>query len=189
VAGRTALAHSYVRDGLAVTTAVEVDWTRWTVVLLKPDCVARGLVDPVLTWVGTEVILVDQRLVTPTEEQIFAHYEDLLTIRRAHFTWVDVADDLRRTYVGQRVGIALGHAPNAAPRLRDLLGHYDPTHAGLLTIRGRFGQDSLRQAQAEGRLIANVIHSSNDPAGAQREFGIWYGPHLRHLLRSPTARL
>jgi nucleoside-diphosphate kinase len=169
-----------------VTTAIDVDWTRWTVVLLKPDCVARGLVDPVLTWVGTEVTLVDQRLVTPTEQQIFTHYDDLLTTRRAHFTWVDVPTDLRRTYVGRRAGIALGYASNAAPRLRDLLGHYDPTHAGLLTIRGRFGQDSLQQAQAERRLIANVIHSSDDPAGAEREFGIWYGPTHRHLLRPPT---
>ncbi|MEV6844653.1 nucleoside-diphosphate kinase [Actinoplanes sp. NPDC051411] len=169
-----------------MTTAIDVDWTRWTVVLLKPDCITRGLAEPVLTWVGTEVTLVDQRLVTPTEQQIFAHYDDLLTTRRAYFTWVDVPADLRRTYVGRRVGIALGYAPNAAPRLRDLLGHYDPTHAGLLTIRGRFGQDSLRQAQAEQRLIANVIHSSDDPVGAEREFGIWYGPAHRNLLHAPT---
>jgi nucleoside-diphosphate kinase len=169
-----------------VTTAIDVDWTCWTVVLLKPDCVERGIVDPVLTWVGTEVTLVDHRVVSPTEQQIFAHYGDLLTTRRAHFTWVDVPADLRRTYVGRRVGIALGYAPNAAPRLRDLLGHYDPTHAGLFTIRGRFGQDSLQQAQAEHRLIANVIHSSDDPAGAEREFAIWYGPAHRQLLHPPV---
>lgn len=169
-----------------MTTAIDVDWTCWTVVLLKPDCVDRGIVDPVLTWVGTEVTLVDHRVVNPTEQQIFAHYDDLLTTRRSHFTWVDVPADLRRTYVGRRAGIALGYAPNAAPRLRDLLGHYDPTHAGLFTIRGRFGQDSLSQAQAEHRLIANVIHSSDDPAGAEREFAIWYGPAHRQLLHPPT---
>jgi nucleoside-diphosphate kinase len=168
-----------------VTTAVEVDWAHWTVVLLKPDCVARGLVQPVLTWVGTEVTLVDQRIIIPTEEQIFAHYEDLLTTRRAHFTWVDVAADLRRTYVGKPVGIALGYAPNAAPRMRDLLGHFDPTQAGLFTIRGRFGQDSLHKAQAERRLIANVIHSSDDAAGAEHEFGIWYSRDSLCLLQPP----
>lgn len=169
-----------------MTTAADVDWTRWTVVLLKPDCVARGLVEPVLVWVGTEVTLVDQRILTPTEDQVFAHYQDLLTTRRAQFTWVDVAADLRRIYVGNPVSIALGHACNAAPRLRDLLGHYDPTQAGQLTIRGRFGHDSLRQAMAERRLIDNLIHSSDDPAGAEREFGIWYGPHHRHLLNPAT---
>lgn len=171
-----------------MTTAVDVDWTRWTVILLKPDCIARGLVEPVLTWVGTEVALVDRRILTASEEQIFAHYQDLLTARRSHFTWVDVPADLHRTYVGQPVGLALGYAPNAAPRLRDLLGHFDPSHAGLLTIRGRFGQDSQLQARAEGRLIANLIDSSNDPTTAEREFGIWYGPTHRYLLQAPTAR-
>jgi nucleoside-diphosphate kinase len=170
-------------------TTGDVDWTRWTVVLLKPDCISRGLVEPVLTWVGTEVTVIDQRIVTPTEDQIFAHYQDLLTSRLAHFTWVDVADDLRRSYVGKQVGIALGYATHAAPRLRDLLGHFDPSQAGLLTIRGRFGQDSLDRARAESRLVASVIHSSDDPDGAQREFGIWYGPSLYHLLCQPAARL
>jgi nucleoside-diphosphate kinase len=168
---------------------MDVDWSRWTVILLKPDCLARGLLAPVLTWVGTEVTLVDQRVLVPTEQQVFAHYDDLLTTRRAHFTWVDVAEDLRRIYVGHRVGIALGYAANAAPRLRALLGHTDPTRAGRSTIRGRFGQDSSRQAQAEHRLIANIIHSSDDPDGAEREFGIWYGQGLRHLLRAPIDPL
>ncbi|WP_309227474.1 nucleoside-diphosphate kinase [Micromonospora thermarum] len=163
-----------------------MDWTRWSVVLLKPDCVARGLVDPVLTWIGLQVTLVDRRIVIPTEAQIFTHYHDLLTTRLAHFTWVDVRADLRRTYVGQPVGIALAHGPNAAPRLREMLGHFDPAQARPDTIRGRFGNDSLRRAKAEHRLIANVIHSSDDPHGAEREFGIWYGPHEHHLLQ-PSA--
>ncbi|HEY5990506.1 MAG TPA: nucleoside-diphosphate kinase [Streptosporangiaceae bacterium] len=168
-----------------MTTSWQFDWTDWTVVLLKPDCLARGLAEPVLQWVAAEVTVIDYRLVTPTEEQIFAHYEDLLTTRLAHFTWTDVAEDLRRTYVGQHAGIALGHAAGAAARLRALLGHYDPAQAGPDTIRGRFGQDSLRRAQAEHRLIANLIHSSDDPADARRECGIWYGPADRHLLREP----
>lgn len=164
-----------------------VDWRRWSVVLLKPDCVARGLADEVTAWVAREVTVVDQRTVTVSEEQIVAHYADLLTTRRAYFTWVDVAADLRRTYVGQRVGIALAHGPDAAVRLRGLLGHFDPSEADPATIRGRFGIDSLRQAQSQGRLIANVIHSSDDPDGARREFGIWYGPHHEHLLHTPVA--
>ena len=168
---------------------IDVDWTYWTVVMLKPDCVARGLFEPVLTWVDTEVAVVDQRLIVPTEEQIFAHYDDLLTTRRSEFAWVDVAADLRRIYLGHVVGIALGYAPNAAPRLRDLLGHCDPTHAGTLTIRGRFGADSMSRARAENRLMDNVIHSSDDPARAEREFGIWYGSASRDLLHPLRRRL
>lgn len=163
-----------------------VDWTRWSVVLLKPDCIRRGLVEPVMTWIGEHVTVVDRRTVTPTEQQIFAHYDDLLTTRLAHFTWVDVPADLRRTYVGQRVGVALVYGDNPAPRLRELIGDFDPSTAGLDTIRGRFGMDSLPKAMAEGRLIANVIHTSDDAHGAEREFSIWYGPE-RHLLQPPTT--
>ena len=164
-----------------------VDWTRWAVVLLKADCLTRGLTDPVMTWISAHLTVVDQRIVTPTEQQIFAHYDDLLTTRRTHFTWVDVAADLRRTYVGQPVGIALAHGPNAAPRLRALIGDFDPATAGPDTIRGRFGTDSLTTAMAERRLIANVIHTSDDPHGAEREFGIWYGAHHQQLLLQPPA--
>jgi nucleoside-diphosphate kinase len=171
-----------------MTAGWQVDWTRWTVVLLKPDCLARGLAEKVLARVAAEVTVIDYSIVTPTEEQIFAHYQDLLTTRLNHFTWVDVAGDLRRSYVGQHAGIALGHAGGAATRLRAVLGHFDPAQAGPATIRGRFGQDSLRRAQAEHRLIANLIHSSDNPAGARREFGIWYGPAGRHLLSEPHAR-
>jgi nucleoside-diphosphate kinase len=166
-----------------------VDWSIWTVVLLKPDCVARGLVDAVGNAVTEVVTVVDRRLTIATDAQIRAHYADLLTTRQPYFTWVDVEADLRRTYVGQQVGIMLGHAPDAAARLRARLGHYDPSQAEPHTIRGRYGVDSLQQAQSEHRLIANLIHSSDDPSGAEREFGIWYGPAHRHLLRAPDAYL
>ena len=55
-----------------------VDWRRWTIILLKPDCVARGLVDEVLNVLGKDVRIVAQRAVTVTEEQIMCHYADLL---------------------------------------------------------------------------------------------------------------
>jgi nucleoside-diphosphate kinase len=168
-----------------LAATVNADWSRWTVVLLKPDCVARGLVDPVLTWVSTVVRLVDERLVEPTEEQIFAHYHDLLGARRDHFTWVDVGAELRRNYVGRQIGIALGYGDNAATRVRALLGHWNPAQASPDTIRGRFGTDSLRKAMADGRLIDNIIHSSDDPSGAAYEFAIWYGRHATHLLHRP----
>jgi nucleoside-diphosphate kinase len=185
MAGTTPLANTHAIGD--TVTASTVDWSLWTVILLKPDCVARGLVDAVLADVAAEITVVDQRLVVATETQIRLHYEDLLTIRRAHFTWVEVAVDLRRTYAGHQVGIALGYAPDAATRLRNRLGHYDPSLATPDTVRGRFGIDCLQQAQSQHRLIANLIHSSDHPAGAEREFDIWYGPALRYLVRAPDT--
>lgn len=163
----------------------EVTWSAWTVILLKPDCVARGLLRPVLTWVRREVRIVDVRTVWPTEEQIFAHYDDMLPLSAQ--LGRDVPAELRRIFVGQPAGIALGYGPNAAPRLRALLGPTDPATAPAHTIRGRFGIDSLRAATADGRLVDNLIHSSDTAAAVPRDFGIWYGTTAAHLLVPPPA--
>jgi nucleoside-diphosphate kinase len=40
---------------------------------------------------------------------------------------------------------------------------------------------------AEARLIVNVIHTSDDPQGAECEFRIWYGPDQQHLLHPPAT--
>lgn len=165
-----------------------VDWQQWSVVLLKPDCVQRSLCDQVLEEIDRHLTVVDRRRVTVAEHQIFAHYDDLLTTRRADFTWVDVEADLRDHYAGNHVGIALAHGNNAAIRLRDLLGHWNPAQASPSSIRGHWGTDSIEAAMAEARLVRNIIHSSDHPQGAGKEFAIWYGHANRHLLQPPLRR-
>ncbi|WP_220183387.1 nucleoside-diphosphate kinase [Sphaerisporangium album] len=159
-----------------------VDWSRWTVILLKPDCVARGLVDDVLAWVAREVTVTGQKTLTVTSEQIFAHYDDMLAPHLSAEFGFDIAADLRRLYVGHQVAVALGHGDGAAPRVRRMLGDTDPSLAGTDTIRGYFGVDSLATARGENRLINNVIHTSDHEGVVERDFGIWYGPSHLHLL-------
>nr|WP_245603536.1 nucleoside-diphosphate kinase [Salinispora cortesiana] len=161
-----------------------VGWSDWTVILLKPDCLARGLRESVLVWVQREVQVVDIRTVWPTEAQIFTHYSDMLPLSTQ--LGRDVPAELRRIFVGQPTGLALGRGPNAAPRLRERLGPTDPTTAPADTIRGRFGIDSLRTAMAEGRLVDNLIHSSDTVEVVPRDFDIWYGPSAAHLLAPAT---
>ncbi|WP_232533949.1 nucleoside-diphosphate kinase [Plantactinospora sp. KBS50] len=64
-------------------------------------------------------------------------------------------------------------------------GPTGPAAAGPDTIRGQFAADSLEKAIAEGRLIDNLIHSSDSTEVVPRDFGIWYGPAKKHLLRAP----
>lgn len=165
-----------------MTPAPGVDWSEWTVVVLKPDCLARGLVEPILAWVRREVRIVDVRTVHPTEEQIFAHYEDMLPLSAE--LGRDVPAELRRIFVGRPTGVALCRGPDAAPRLRRLLGPTDPATAPEDTIRGRFGVDSLHRATAEGRLVDNLIHSSDTADVVARDVAIWYGTAAAHLLQA-----
>ncbi|KAA9157950.1 nucleoside-diphosphate kinase [Amycolatopsis acidicola] len=165
-----------------------VDWTRWTVVLLKPDCLERGLTDTVLARVAAAVDLVAIERVTVADWQIFTHYWGLFVHR--HRLDVDVAACLRGRYVGHEVVVALGRGRrgDTTGRVRSLLGHFDPSTARPGTIRADFGTDSLAVARRERRLIDNLIHSSDDPVAAWRDFHIWFGgDRATELLAVPTA--
>jgi nucleoside-diphosphate kinase len=165
-------------------SAPDGGWGSWTVILLKPDCLARNLVDEVLAMVAQELTVLHVTKIFPTEHQIFLHYSDILA--RSAELGRDVPAELRRIYVGKPAAVALGHGHGAAPRLRRLLGPTDPAACGPDTIRGRFAADSLQQASAEGRLIDNLIHSSDTAAVAPVDFDNWYGHTQRNLLRAPT---
>jgi nucleoside-diphosphate kinase len=99
-----------------------------------------------------------------------------------------VPAELRRIYVGAQAAVALAHGDAAAVRLRRLLGSTDPAAAGPDTIRGRFGADSLRRAMADGRLVDNLIHSSDTADTVPRDLRIWYGPAGLPLLRAHRPR-
>lgn len=161
------------------------DWSWWTVILLKPDCLRRNLVEPVLACVEREIQVVARRTLIATAEQAFAHYDDMLPLSAD--LGVDVEAELRRIYDGQPVAVALGHGPDATARTRAILGHTDPALAGPDTIRGRFGTDNLTAARAEGRLIDNLIHSSDHPGVVARDLAIWFGPRTADPPHPSTA--
>jgi nucleoside-diphosphate kinase len=94
--------------------------------------------------------------------------------------------ELRRIYLGHRVTVALGYGADAAARLRTALGPTDPADAGPDTIRGRFGTDSLTRARSQGRLIDNLIHSSDHTNTVTRDLALWFGPGAFCLLTPPS---
>lgn len=162
-----------------------VDWDRWSVILLKPDCVRRNMVDAVLDRITGVVDVSARQTVTVADWQVHVHYWDLLV--GADWFERDVPGCLRRQYVGKPVAVALAHGPAGTPQLlRDMLGHFDPAQAAKGSIRGDLGVDSLAAAEAEDRLVENLIHTSDDPAATCRDFGTWYGARRQQLL-TPTV--
>lgn len=169
---------------------VDADWDRWSVVLLKPDCLRRGLVDQVLRRLSSAAAIIARQRVQVADWQVHVHYSDLL-VNRDTFAGIDIAECLHRAYVGQDVEIALAHGAAGTPgRLRALLGHFDPSQAEPGTIRADLGDDSLQTARATGRLVENLVHTSDDAEAARRDFGIWFGTgHHRLVAAKSTARL
>nr|BAP34727.1 nucleoside diphosphate kinase [Streptomyces sp. ML694-90F3] len=159
------------------------DSLRCSVVLCKPDAVRRGLVTPVLNRIAAAgVTVTDRRIVTVRPWQIHVHYWDLL-VDADWFADRDIPACLDQEYAGRQVTLALAHGePGLHARLRDVLGHFDPSRAAAGTIRGDLGQDSLTAATADKRLVRNLVHTSDDPDAARRDFGTWYGARRSDLL-------
>ncbi|MEU4896229.1 nucleoside-diphosphate kinase [Streptomyces sp. NPDC044780] len=164
------------------------DFDRCSVILCKPDAVDRGLVDTVLDRIrATQVAVSDRLEVTVEAWQAHVHYWDLL-VDADWFPDRDIPTCLDAEYANRTVTVALAHGkPGVHHHLRELLGHFDPTRAASGTIRGDLGEDSLAAALAERRLVRNLVHTSDDPDAARRDFGTWYGAHRRTLLSLPSA--
>ncbi|MAH42498.1 hypothetical protein CL614_02115 [archaeon] len=42
------------------------------------------------------------------------------------------------------------------------------------TLRGDLGQDSILQANKEGRPVRNLVHASGNPEEAAKEIKLWF---------------
>ncbi|MFG2546486.1 nucleoside-diphosphate kinase [Streptomyces sp. NPDC048594] len=166
------------------------DFDRCSVVLCKPDAVTRGLVDAVLDRIAAAGATIANRIdVTVQPWQAHVHYWDLL-VDADWFPDRDIPACLEDAYAGKQVTIALAHGePGIHGRLRQLLGHFDPTRAAAGTIRGDLGNDSLQAALDQKRLVHNLVHTSDDADAACRDFGTWYGARRRTLLDAPPAEV
>ncbi|WP_326692301.1 MULTISPECIES: nucleoside-diphosphate kinase [unclassified Streptomyces] len=166
-----------------------IDFSHWAVVLCKPDAVDRTLVDTVLERItAAGVTLVSRRDLVARAWQAHVHYWDLL-VDADWFPGRDIPACLDAIYADQPVTVALARGePGIHSRLRQTLGHFDPTQAEPGTIRGDLGNDSLQAALAEKRLVHNLVHTSDDPAAARRDFGTWFGAGRRELLAPAAPR-
>ena len=135
--------------------------TERTLVLVKPDGVARGLCGVIVARVeakGYRIAAVDLR--TPTRELLAQHYaehegkpfyEPLVAFMSSGPVLAVVAE-------GQRV----------IEGFRALAGATDPTAALPGTIRGDLGRDWGEKVQK------NLVHGSDSADSARREVGLWF---------------
>lgn len=152
-----------------------------TLVLLKPDAVARGLVG-----------------------RILARFEDaLFKIVAAKMVWMD-ADLTRRHYFdledrfGPSVYNAMATFMQSGPVVavvlegveavactRKLVGSTYPDQAPPGTIRGDFAHMSRAYANDRAIAVANLVHASGNVAEARHEIEVWFGKE--EILEYPTA--
>ncbi|ASR54232.1 nucleoside-diphosphate kinase [Cellulomonas sp. CW35] len=132
-----------------------------TLVLVKPDGVARGLVGEVLRRVeakGYTLVALELRRATP--ELLAEHY--------AEHAGKPFLQPLVDFMLSGPVVAAVVEGQRVVEGFRSLAGATDPTVAAPGTIRGDLARDWGR------KVIENIVHGSDSPESAEREIGLWF---------------
>jgi nucleoside-diphosphate kinase len=133
-----------------------------TLVIVKPDGVARGLTGEVLRRVEAKGYrLVALRMVHASQEQLAAHY--------AEHQGKPFYGPLVEFMSSGPVVVALVEGHRVVEGFRSLAGSTEPTAAAPGTVRGDLGRDWGLAVQQ------NIVHGSDSPESAAREIEIWFG--------------
>jgi nucleoside-diphosphate kinase len=132
-----------------------------TLVLVKPDGVARSLTGEIISRIEKKgYIVTGLKMLTPTTEQLAAHYAE-------HEGKPFYAPLLEFMSSGAIVAMRV-EGDRVIEGFRALAGTTDPTTAAPGTIRGDLGRDWGEKVQK------NLVHGSDSVESANRELGIWF---------------
>jgi nucleoside-diphosphate kinase len=128
-----------------------------TLVLVKPDGVARGLVGEVISRLEAKGLrLVAAELRTLTREVAETHYAEHR--ERPFF------DPLVEFITGGPLVALVAEGPRAVEAFRAMAGATDPVKATPGTIRGDFALE----------VQNNIVHGSDSDESAKREIGLFF---------------
>ena len=132
-----------------------------TLVLVKPDGVARNLTGEILRRIESKgFVIVDLKMVQADRTLLAAHY--------AEHEGKPFFEPLVEFMQGGPV-VAVRVAGNRVIEgFRSLAGTTDPTTAAPGTIRGDLGRDWGLKVQQ------NLVHGSDSPESAARELALWF---------------
>jgi nucleoside-diphosphate kinase len=132
-----------------------------TLVLIKPDGVARSLTGEIISRIESKgYVVTGLKMLQPSQEQLAAHYAE-------HEGKPFYAPLIEFMSSGPIVALRL-EGDRVIEGFRALAGATDPTTAAPGTIRGDLGRDWGEKVQK------NLVHGSDSVESATRELGIWF---------------
>lgn len=133
-----------------------------TLILVKPDGVARGLTGEILRRIEAKgYIIADLRMVRAPRELLEAHYEE--------HQGKPFFDPLVEFMISGPIVAVRATGDRVIEGFRSLAGATDPTTAAPGTIRGDLGRDWGLNVQQ------NLVHGSDSTLSAERELALWFG--------------
>lgn len=144
-----------------------------TLVVLKPDAIARGLAGEIITrFERAGLKIVGLKMVHPDEEHYHHHYEEIGTLisRRGEEVYRRNADFMKS---GPVVAMVL-EGIQAVAVVRKMVGETEPHKAQPGTIRGDYSHMTIDHANQSGGGLPNLVHASADPKEAAAEIKHWF---------------
>ena len=132
-----------------------------TLILVKPDGVARSLVGEVVSRVENKGYqIVGLKMLTPTREILATHY--------AEHEGKPFYEPLIEFMLSGPIVAMIAQGNRVIEGFRKLAGTTDPTTAEPGTIRGDLARDQGT------KVVQNIVHGSDSPESAAREIAIFF---------------
>lgn len=139
-----------------------------TLVLIKPDGLAKSLTGNVLTRLAeAKLEIAAAKCLCVSRELAEKHYKAL----QDKPFYPELIEYLMGKYHNRRKVLALVYVgEEAIDKVRELSGATNPEEADPTTIRGQFGRITTKG------VYENVLHASSDKKEAEREIKLWFEP-------------
>ena len=135
--------------------------TEKTLILVKPDGVARGLVGEVISRIETKGYAIDSlRMLQADRALLEKHY--------AEHIGKPFYEPLVEFMMSGPIVAIVASGNRVIEGFRSLAGVTDPTVAAPGTIRGDLARDQGT------RVVQNIVHGSDSPESAAREIEIFF---------------
>ena len=132
-----------------------------TLILVKPDGVARSLVGEVVNRIENKGYqIVGLKMITPTREILAKHY--------AEHEGKPFYEPLIEFMLSGPIVAMIAQGNRVIEGFRKLAGTTDPTTAEPGTIRGDLARDQGT------KVVQNIVHGSDSPESAAREIAIFF---------------
>ena len=178
-----------------------------TLVLLKPDVIARGIVGEIIQRferVGLKISAI--KMIQASREVLEKHYEkDEKWFREKGELYkkkLGMPEDADPIPVGKNIVEGLIHdmqispiiavvleGHNAVMTVKRLTGPTNIDEAAPGTIRGDYSHDTFELANKSNRPNLTIIHATDNPTEAQKEIDFWFSPDEIHSYERPEEKI
>ena len=142
-----------------------------TLVLIKPDGVARGLTGEIIKRFEQRGLkIVGMKMVEVREDFAKKHYTNDIIERRGQ----NVYDWLLDYITGGPIIAMIIQGVNAIENVRKLTGATESKSALPGTIRGDYSHMSFNYADNKKMIMKNLVHASADKEDSKRELALWF---------------